>query len=239
MGTWLITRPPPAAYRFARQVRARGHRAFLAPALQIIPTSRPNLYEMTRARWQGLVFTSAVAVRLWHAACSRAGLETVYAVGAQTAAQARRLGWRRIITPPPSAATRGGQASLIPVIIDHADPAAGPLIHPRNQAAGDHLVNTLQGRGYEAKGIDMYQAQPMEELPPMATRRLAQERFEGIFLFSAKSTLAFAALAPPRALSIPALCLSPAISQVALEVGFCQTLTAKVADDQAMLALMA
>ncbi|MEM7046607.1 MAG: uroporphyrinogen-III synthase [Pseudomonadota bacterium] len=235
MGTWLVTRPIADAQRFARRIRARGHRAVIAPVLEIVLLSPPGLGEALAQSdknfWRGFIFTSANAPRLWRQAGGQVGDGLAFTVGTRTALVARKAGWTTIHT-----ADGGDATSLTRLII--AQPDSGPLLHVRNRAAGPGLVDILGAHGISATGLDLYDARPVESFSMRAWYKLNHGKIDGVFLFSIQSAYTFARFAPERALSMPLLCLSDAVAKAATQVGFHNTFAATHPTAEAVLALI-
>lgn len=178
----LVTRPEPAARRFADQIADLGFRTVIAPLMRIVPVAHdPRLLDEAR----GLVFTSENAVRLVGPGRGR----PAFCVGPRTGAQARVAGFA--VTEGP-----GDAAGLIPMLA-----GLGPgWVHAR----GAHVAAELP-----VPGVVVYDqlALPM---PPEGAAALAGPGLVILPLFSPRAArIAAAAVAASRDAHAAPLALVP------------------------------
>lgn len=155
----LITRPDPAARRFAAQVEALGLRHVMAPLLRIVAV--PHDAQAVRDA-KGLVFTSENGVRFAGPGQGR----PAWCVGPRTAEAARKAGYD--VTEGP-----GDAAGLIPLI---GNLGAGWL-HPH----GAHVAARLP-----VPGLVVYDQQALP-LPPEGAALLQGRAPVILPLFSPRS----------------------------------------------------
>ncbi len=194
-----ITRAAPEAERTAARVRACGAEPVLAPLITIVPCG----YDTSSAGAQALIFTSSNGVRAFPDVRG-ARDKLVLAVGDATAEAARAAGF----TDVRSAA--GDVAALAALAKAALDPARGKLIH----IGGDHLAGDLSGQlaavGFKVERRVAYAAVAASVLPAAFAAPL-----DIVLFHSARAAEAFLALGAPRAASLTAGCLSPAVAAAA------------------------
>ncbi|MDZ7710143.1 MAG: uroporphyrinogen-III synthase [Roseovarius sp.] len=183
----LITRPEPAATRFAEDLRAAlpGAEVITSPLMRIayggtLPAPAPG---------EVLIFTSRHGVAGFCRLSNRRDLPA-YAVGAATAAEARRQGFDTI-------AAEGDAASLLACIT--ADGTTGPFLHPRGAHVATDIAGALRSAGHTAREAVVYdqQAQPLTDA---ARAALDEEEPVILPLMSPRSAvLFFEAAGSPRA----------------------------------------
>lgn len=183
----LITRPEPAASRFAEGLRAAfpGAEVITSPLMRIayggtLPAINPS---------EVLIFTSRHGVTGFCRLSPRRDLPA-YAVGAATAAEARQQGFD-------TRTADGDAASLLARIT--SDKASGPFLHPRGAHVAADISGVLRQAGHEARAVVVYdqQAQPLTNT---ARAALDGETPVIVPLMSPRSAmLFFAAAGSPRA----------------------------------------
>ena len=183
----LITRPEPAASRFAEELRAAFPDAevITSPLMRIayggtLPAITPG---------EVLIFTSRHGVVGVCRLSPRRDLPA-YAVGEATGAEARQQGFDTI--------TAGGDAASLLARIA-ADGATGPFLHPRGAHVAADIAGALRQAGHEAREAVVYdqKAQPLT-----TTARAALDGEEPVILplMSPRSAgLFFEAAGRPRA----------------------------------------
>jgi uroporphyrinogen-III synthase len=107
------------------------------------------------------------------------------AVGDSTAEHARRAGFTAVISA-------GADAAALALLARSAcDPAAGPLLLAGAAGQGEPLATALDEAGFEVLRHAVYQAQPVEELPPVAIADLVGNRIAACMFFSPATARAF------------------------------------------------
>ena len=202
--TLLITRPAPAAQRFADQVRAELGCAVpvvISPLMRIEPCGTlPALDGITT-----LIFTSRNGVAAYARASDRRDI-ACYTVGDATATLARSEGLR--------ATSCGGNADHL-VARMRADKVQGPCLHIRGQHGVGDIAACLTAAGIATTEAVLYrqEAQPLTEaaralmqreapvIIPLFSPRSARLMFEEL---DGKAPLFVAAMSQAVAAAIPA-----------------------------------
>ncbi|MFN3512591.1 MAG: uroporphyrinogen-III synthase [Phenylobacterium sp.] len=144
--TVWITRASPGAEATAERVRALGHSPLVAPllAVEMVAGPAPDL-----AGVGALAFTSANGVRAF-AERSADRSPPVFAVGAATAAAARAVGFRRVLSAD------GDVKALAEGLIARKGEIAGAVLHPGAREPAGDLVGALAAAGMEARRLVLY-----------------------------------------------------------------------------------
>lgn len=223
--TLLLTRPEPAARRFAAACSARFEpfaAVVHAPLQRIAPLPLPDIPANAT-----LAFTSENGVAA--AAALAAGGRPAWCVGARTAQAARAAGF--------TARSADGDAAALAAAIA-ADPPRGPVLHLAGRHQRGDLVERLRSAGVEAARRVVYDqvAQPIG-----GTARAALEGRRPVLapLFSPRSA---ALLSADPALPAPSrlhlACLGPAVATAWRTAPPAAVETAARPDADAMLAAM-
>lgn len=144
--TIWITRAQPGAEVTAKRVRALGHKAVVAPLLEV-RTLDPTALDLSEVA--GLAFTSANGVRAFCAISPVRSLK-VFAVGASTAAAARAEGFVEVLSAD------GDVRALAAGIASRHTPSQGLILHPGAAEPAGDLVGDLGARGVRARHLDLY-----------------------------------------------------------------------------------
>ena len=205
----LVTRPREDAAGLVAALAARGHQVTLEPLLTIVPRAQPD-WPAGHERAQVLLVTSANGMRAFARLDARRDLP-VYAVGDASAAAARDLGFRRVVS------AAGDVGDLAALVRDRLDPGDGPLLHPAaGQLAGD-LQGALAAAGFAVLRAVLYDTVAAEALSAETVREINDGLIDVATFFSPRTAAGFASLIEAAALApacrkIAALCLSPAVA---------------------------
>ncbi len=174
--TLLLTRLREESHASASRLRRRGWSVVCAPLLSLEALPAPDLVEQL-GRVSALVVTSKSALRTLrhtfartptlsplHSAKTRA--LSVYAVGTQSAALARRMGFASVRT------AQGTLASLIEEIRQHL-PQQARLLYLCGQDRRGNLVESLRKKGYAVDKSVLYKAVSVQTLPLSASNLLS------------------------------------------------------------------
>ncbi len=151
----LVTRPEPAASRFAQELgdrlAGRGVRAGIrvAPLARISPVPLPRRLEI---RPRAAILTSRNALPALERLVSRD--VPVFAVGPGTAAAARQAGYESIAGP-------GTARQLAPLLQGHVSPREGPLLYLHGAPLAHDLARELTGLGYDVRAVLTYRQEPL------------------------------------------------------------------------------
>lgn len=223
----LLTRPEGASAAFAARLAARLPRArvLAAPLQEVCPLDwvPPDV----PATAQALIFTSANAV----AAAARVGLAGLaLCVGDQTAEAARAAGF--------DAVSAGGDADALGALVARRPESAFWHLHGR-KTRGD-VAARLRALGRAVGEAVVYETRALP-LSPAARAALAREAAVILPLFSPESARRAAgalAEAPPAG-RVAVLALSPAVAAAAGGIAADLRLTARRADAEGMLEIVA
>jgi uroporphyrinogen-III synthase len=231
----LITRPVLAARALARTLEARGHAVWIEPLLTIEPlTAALRLNGV-----QAVALTSAQALpalaRLWEREPAAAGLR-VFAVGAATAATARRAGGTRV------EAADGDASSLARRIVTSCLPDDGAILHLCGTEVRAGLAEPLIQAGFRLIRQPVYSARAARRLSAPTCAAL-REGIDAVLLYSPRTATILAKLVRElgleRALErTDACCLSPAVADGCRGLGWRQVRIAARPDQAALVELL-
>lgn len=231
----LITRPQEDAAALSAALAARGIQTTLEPLLTIQPANSPVI-DLDNV--QALLFTSANGVRCFAAANPRRDIK-VFAVGDNSAAQARELGFDAV----ESAA--GDVDSLAKLVIDRLHPRDGALLHAAGANLAGDLRGQLQAAGFVVNRVVLYDAVPVTELSPATVMNLRLGGIDAVALFSPRTGRVFAELwrraqnGDEAGLgAVTALCLSAAVAAEIRDLDWQRIVTAENPDREGMLSLI-
>jgi uroporphyrinogen-III synthase len=173
----LVTRPAEDAIEIAADLAARGHQALVAPLLEIRDRrDSPLVCDDVQA----VLVTSRNGVRAFSRRTARRDLP-ILAVGRQTAAEARALGF-------PNVRDAGGDArALAGAVLDWAKPDAGVLLHAAGAERSADLAVKLGVQGYCVRTITLYEAIQAATLPPAVRSALQEGSLDAVLNFSPRS----------------------------------------------------
>ena len=180
----LITRPEQDAREFAEELKKRGHESIIAPLLVTRFIEQPAL---DLKGVQGLLATSANGVRAFAKSNTERHLP-LYAVGPQTAATARELGFKKIEQAD------GDAVALSNALPRWTKPELGVLLHIAGEDAKGKLKDMLSPKGFTVRMQILYGIDAADSLPAPAVAALAENRLDAVTLFSPRSASTFATL---------------------------------------------
>jgi len=197
----LLTRPPEDGAETARQLALRGHQALLAPLLSTRFFDGPDI---ALDGVQAILATSANGVR---ALARRTGARDLplFAVGPQTAAQARKLGFTDVKSAD------GDADALASATRDWAAPGKGALLHVAGEGNDGKLAAALSD--FSVRREILYAVTAAEKLPAEIPAWLADGKVDAALFFSPRSAAIFRDLAIKEGLDLKgvlAVAISPA-----------------------------
>ncbi len=173
----LVTRPAEDAKEIAAELAALGHEPLLAPLLEIRFRKGPPL---DCDDVQAVLATSRNGVRAFSLRTARRDVP-ILAVGPQTAAQARALGF-------PNVRDAGGDAAaLAGAVLDWAKPDAGVLLHAAGAERSGDLAAKLGAQGYRVRTVTLYDAIEAGTLPPAVRGAFQESSLDAVLIFSPRS----------------------------------------------------
>ncbi len=223
----LVTRPRDDAEAFAKTLRARGHVGIVAPVMDVhIMAGAPIALEGVQA---------VLATRL--AAGTKRRDLTIYAVGPQTAEDAREAGFTVVIS------AEGDSADLVETVAREADPAKGHLLHAAGAETAGRLRQGLQAHGFRVETAMLYEAVAVTKLPAEGEEALRNGSLDGVFLFSPRSAKIFASLVGDAGLAaqcekLAAFCISAATAAALSPLSFARVAVAGMPNQDAILDLL-
>ena len=173
----LVTRPEPDALKLKGLIEERGYSAAVEPLMRVI------FHEFDPAELDGvtvIIATSRNALRALRGspALAKARQLRVYAVGAATALEARRLGFETIVKGP------GTAAALVPIIASTLDPSEEMLLHLRGDRVASDMRGDLEGLGFHMVEALVYEMRAAETLSEFIRDEFADGGIEAVMLMS-------------------------------------------------------
>lgn len=228
----LVTRPLEDGMETAARLAERGHQALLAPLLEPRFSDGPPL-EDSGAGFedvQAILATSANGIRALSRRTARRDIP-VFAVGPQTAQDARRSGFADVRSAD------GDAKALAEATMRWAAPG-GVLLHVCAEDAPGALAENLRSGGFKVRRCALYAIEPATCLPPEAKVALREGRMDAVMFFSPRTARLFGALAEGLPTDkLAAFCISPATAQVLASLPFARLAIAERPNQEAMLAL--
>ena len=206
----VVTRPIADAQVLAEKLASLGHDAMVAPLFTVRPRSPLIIPDRVHV---AVAFTSANAVK---AAAADAALERLkairaYAVGPQSADEARRAGFTDV-------AQGGGDArSLIAAIAARETVDGGPVLYLSGDTISVDVAGALETSGFAVDRVVAYDTQAVEALPAEVDRAIRAGAVDGVLLYSARAAEAWVKCVAESGLepymkAIVHYCLSAAIA---------------------------
>ena len=233
----LVTRPHPDNEATAAALRARGFEVLLAPVLRFEPLA---FQDDADARYGAVLVTSANALRGFqsHPAARRLLALPLFAVGEHTAAVARGVGFRNIIS------ARGDVTGLREAVLAGVKAKtlkkAAALLYLAGADLARDLAGDLGERGFTVVTHTTYRMVPVSDLPRDACDAFVASQVEAVLHYSRRSARAFLDAAriagvEISSLAVPHACLSETVASILREAGATQVLTARSSDENALL----
>lgn len=228
----LVTRPLEDGQEIAARLAERGHQALLAPLLEPRFQNGPLLEAQGELdNVQALLATSANGIRAFIRRSARRDLP-VFAVGPQTAQEARKAGFSNVRSAD------GDAEALADATRRWASPD-GILLHVCAGDAPGTLAERLSAHGFSVRRSALYVIEPASHLPPEAQTALQQGALDAAMFFSPRTARIFGALADTLPIeNLSAFCISPATAQALASSRFSRVLVAERPNQEAMLALI-
>ena len=227
--TLWIPRPTEDAEALSEALSQIGVRPLVAPVMSIT-------YRSVDVHLDGIgavLFTSANGVRAFGHATDLRGLP-VYAVGSNTADEARTAGFREVY------AAGGDVNMLADFIADHRKPQDGRLLHVAGSERAGDLAGLLSARGFTVDRQVLYDAVAAEELPNAVAEALDEGAIDGVVLFSPRTArivcdLLTRAERQDAAPALTALCLSANVAEASKTLAWREIVIADTPDRASLL----
>jgi uroporphyrinogen-III synthase len=232
MARVLVIRARDDAERTAQALAARGHRAIIAPLIEIVWTPDPV---PPPDNVQAILATSANAVAALLHQRVRRDLQ-LYAVGDRTAEMARAGGFTFVRS------AGGDSASLAALVAAQADRLGGPLFHGAGAETRGDLASLLEARGFDVRTSVLYEAVAVANLPAVLRDGLQNDAIDMALFFSPRSAAIFAARVAGAGLvdhcrRIRACCISRAVAGALSPIAFANVAIADSPAHDAVIAL--
>lgn len=189
----LLSRIFEESHASAARLRRRGWSVYRAPMLHLRAIATPDLRERL-SRAKAIALTSKSALRILPASlfsCCEISRLRVYAVGEETAALARRKGFRDI-------RTAGSNVDRLYELIEQNsckdDSQYDSIVHLCGKHIRGNLVAKLHKNGYSAESITIYEAVSARNLPISVERMFKRNQVYASIIYSARSADIFARL---------------------------------------------
>jgi uroporphyrinogen-III synthase len=182
----IVTRAEPEAGETAARLIALGHEALIVPLSRIIFSEPPA----SPIRPDAIAVTSRNGVRAlagWRQARDWRGV-TLYAVGAATAEEARRAGFKDVRKAD------GDAAALGRLVIGELKPGGSVLYAAARDRMSD-LAAVLRAAGFTVDVVEAYRAETVAALPAPAAEAIRSGRIDGVLFHSRRTAEAFLRLA--------------------------------------------
>lgn len=207
----LVTRPEPDSLKLVGLLQKRGHAALAAPLSAFVPV---GLELEALEGVTGLIATSRNALRalVGADALSVARGLTVFAVGAATAEEARRMGFARVVKGS------GTAADLVPLIASLVDAAEDVLLHLAGARLAFDLAGELGHLGVRVESRVVYRMEAATALPRQVVDAIRGGHLDAVVLMSPDAATTWSRLVKAHDLAqsvrtMRHLCLSPAVAR--------------------------
>jgi uroporphyrinogen-III synthase len=224
----LVTRPLEDGREIAVRLAERGHQPLLAPLLTPRFHDGP---EPDFADVQAVLATSANGIRALSRRTARRDL-SIFAVGPQTAAEARKAGFTDV-------RSADGDAGALAEATKHWASPEAILLHVCAEDAPGTLAENLSARGFTVRRCALYAIEPATSLPAEAKAALQEGALDAVMFFSPRTARIFAALADGLPVQdLAAFCISPVTAQALSPLTFARVAVAVRPNQDAILALV-
>ncbi len=230
----LITRPREDAGVTAGLLEDLGHEVFTEPLLEIVPVGPTVAFDPVRD--QGLIFTSASAVRIFAADNPERDIP-VYTVGRTTAQVAGKSGYGDVHNAGRDADT------LVKMIAGAGLPKDKPFHYPCGEFMARPVDAMLAEQGYTVSRSVVYTSQKAENLSDGCLSLLQAGSFDAALFFSARTGETFTRLVgdskcQESVSGINALCLSERVVKSLSSLPWRQVYVAGHPDRDGMIELV-
>src|SRR5256884_3777544 len=210
----LVTRPHPDDETTAQALRARGVDVLRAPMLRFEPVP---FQADADANYGAVIVTSANALRAIapHLAASRLLELPLFAVGENTAAAARDVGFGEVI------ASKGDAGALRDLVLASMKSKrlkkASPILYLAGADLARDLAGDLGENGFTVVTQTTYRMVPAPSLPQDVCDAFVAHEIEAVLHYSRRSARAFLEAARAggveiSALALPPCCILPALA---------------------------
>jgi len=237
----LVTRPQPDDEATAAGLRARGFEVLQAPMLRFEPVTFSDDEDM---RYGAVIVTSANALRglAPHLAASRLLKLPLFAVGENTAAAARSIGFENVISANGDAI---GLRDLVLASVKAKElKKSSPLLYLAGADLARDLAGELGEQGFTVITHTTYRMAPVQHLPREICDAFMASEITAVLHYSRRSARAFLEAARAggveiSALALPQCCISASVASVLHDAGATQVVVAASPDENALFDVLA
>jgi len=205
----LVTRPEPDAMKLAGRLEQDGHETAVEPLMRV---SFDGAGPIDLDGASALIATSRNALRALRAspALAEARHIPIFVVGKATAAEARHMGFERILVGP------GRAADLVPAIAATQDSSDGLIVHLAGETLAFDLKSELELLGFRVLQHVVYRMEAAEAFSASTRDAFADGDIDGVILMSPQTARIYARLVAGHRLTyalpkIVHFCMSTAI----------------------------
>ena len=220
--TIWITRTLPAAHKSAQAFAHLGLAAAIAPLLLVSP---PEAMPAIPPKEALLIFTSANGLSAFCQLTDNRHWPVV-TVGAQTAVQARKAGFKTV-------SSADGTSEDVTALVKSSTDLSTPIIHCAGEHVRGSITEDLRAGGYQARRDLYYRSAPVDKVPKIDLTRL---NFLALYSPLAAKTLA---RFKPDLTTVTLLSISAATDAALGDLKAQARLIAKAPNEAAMLDLLA
>lgn len=206
MKTILVTRPLDEATPTAEKLEALGHRVVIAPMIQIDPVS----FEIPDED-RSLIITSKNGAR--HGLANIGNKERpIFAVGEQTAAEARRLGFTNITVGA------GTARQLVPILLEAGVTNKRKYTHLAGNVISYNIADVLVQEGIDADSTVTYQSRALRSFSAGVQEAMEEGEIDVALFYSPRTATTFEEATAEYGRSdwlnkMDAVCLSTRVAQ--------------------------
>ncbi len=179
MSSFLVTRPIAEAEKTGAKLERLGFRATYAPMLRVEPVSF-EIPEETRS----LIVTSRNGARFGLANIGNKS-RPIFAVGEQTAAEARALGFNNITVGP------GTARKLVPLLLECGVSQKREYAHLCGSVVSYNIASVLRDAGIDAESTVTYQTLPNRVFSPSVQEEIEMGEIENVLFYSPRTATIF------------------------------------------------
>ncbi len=179
MTTVLVTRPMEEATPTAEKLEALGHRVIIAPMIQIDPVS----FEIP-SEDRSLIVTSKNGARLGLANIGNKD-RPIFAVGEETANEARKLGFTNVTAGP------GTARQLVPILLECGVTDKRKYTHLAGNVISYNIADVLRGEGLDADTCVTYQSRPLRAFSAGVQEALEEGEINVALFYSPRTATTF------------------------------------------------
>jgi len=179
MSTILVTRPKLEAKTTIAKLEAMGHRVISAPMIEIKRIS----FELPDED-RSLIISSRNGARLGLANVQNKD-RPIFAVGEQTANEARKLGFTNITVGP------GTARQLVPILLEAGITDKRKYSHLCGSIISYNVADALSAEGFDAENIITYQSNKVTSLSPEVQDALDAGEIDIALFYSPRTATTF------------------------------------------------